>query len=182
MKSQSKCKLIRGIVNSNELKHPNQHKATVQRNMPVEFVVQQSVMRGSDKTKANKSFSCHFTETSFLLPPPPKNPNKETSDYHIRSGCPRIGLWDGGKLLGFSLSFLCLSDSSGSTPLLDPRFSPSSPPTVRSNRQGRGVWADMLGAGSVLRLLVSNARTDDPLLPPPPPPLPEHTHTLISHS
>lgn len=70
---------------------------------------------------------------------------------------------------------LCLSDSSGSTPLLDPRFSPSSPPTVRSNRQGRGVWADMLGACSVLRLLVSNVSTETT-------PSAKHTHTLTPHT
>lgn len=66
--------------------------------------IRSAVWRGGDDTKANKSFSCYLTETP-LLPPPPKNPRKETSDYHIRSGCPRIGLWDAGKLLGFCLSF-----------------------------------------------------------------------------
>lgn len=62
-------------------------------------------------------------------------------------------------------AFLHLSDSSGSTPLLDPRFSPSSPPTVRSNQQGRGMWVDMLGAGRMFRLVVSNVNTEAP--PPP---------------
>lgn len=88
------------------------------------------------------------------------------------------------KASGLVSASLCLSDSSGSTPLLDPRFSPSSPPAVRSKRQGRGAWADMLGAGSVLRLLVSNARTETPLCPPtlhtpsPPPKKTFTTHTI----
>lgn len=43
---------------------------------------------------------------------------------------------------------LRLTDSSGCSRHLDPRFSPSSPPAVRSKRQGRGAWADTLGAGS----------------------------------
>lgn len=79
---------------------------------------------------------------------------------------------------GLLSASLCLSDSSGSTPLLDPRFSPSSPPAVRSNRQGRGVWVDTLSAGSVFRLLVSNVSMETT---PHPQPDMHRTHAHISH-
>lgn len=50
---------------------------------------------------------------------------------------------------------------------------------MRSNRQGRGVWADMLGAGSMLRLLVSNAST---ARTPSTPPKKTHTHIHTPHT
>lgn len=90
-------------------------------------------------------------------------------------GYPGARLWL--QFLGFCAS-LCLSDSSGSTPLLDPRFSPSSPPAVRSNRQGRGAWVDTLGAGSVFRLLLSNVSIETT---PHPHPDIHRTHAHISH-
>lgn len=116
-------------------------------------------------------------------PPPPKEPQQGDFRLPYQDGLSEdrpVGWREASGLLSASL---CLSDSSGSTPLLDPRFSPSSPPTVRSNRQGRGEWVDMLGAGSVFRLLVSNASTEAP--PPHPPPANvhnTHTHTLTHTS
>lgn len=136
-----------------------------------------AVVRGGDNTynKANKSFSCHSTETPLLL-----SPQRTPTRRHQNTISGRAVQ---GSACGTEVSFwasACLSDSSGSTPLLDPRFSPSSPPTVRSNRQGRGVWADMLGAGSVLRLLVSNASTATTPSTPTPPHPQTHTHTSRS--
>ncbi|CAB1417280.1 unnamed protein product [Pleuronectes platessa] len=106
-----------------------------------------------------------YIKHPLLLPLPQRTPTRRLQTTISGRGCPRIGLWDG--------------DSSGSTPLLDPRFSPSSPPTVRSNRQGRGVWADMLGAGSVLRLLSRGALEVQGWVRPEVAPIPAADHRPI---
>lgn len=91
-------------------------------------------------------------------------------------GCPGTRLWL--PVLGFSLPLSVSQIPLDPPPLLDPRFSPSSPPAARSNQQGRGVWVDTLGAGSVFRLLVSNVSMETT---PQPQPDTHRTHAHISH-
>lgn len=124
-----------------------------------------------DNKNGNKSLICHLTEPLLQ----PKEPQQENFRIPYEDWQSEDRPVDGDELL---FAFLRLSDSSGSTPLLDPRFSPSSPPAVRSNQQGRGMWVDMLGAGRMFRLVVSNVNTEAPPLPP------QHTHdthTQIPH-
>lgn len=93
---------VNGIPNNNSLEMHFQHEyhltVYVLRKMPVDSVAQKYVKVIIQNQVSQLSFHTPFA-------PSQRNPTRRDSDYHLRSGCPRIGLWDEGKLLGFCLSF-----------------------------------------------------------------------------